>query len=73
MLILEFREVIHIFVDDNVEVIWLVMRRDVCLCKCFRHLELLYPNLLYKKEKREANYSRSRRKKRQERCCEFGV
>ena len=38
VLVLEFGEVVDIFVDDDVEVIGLIMRRHVCLREGLGHL-----------------------------------
>jgi hypothetical protein len=38
MLILELRQVVDVLVDGDIEVVWLVVRCDVCLGEGFRHL-----------------------------------
>ena len=40
MFILEGRQVVNVLVDSDVQIVWLVMRRDVCLGEGFRHLAL---------------------------------
>jgi hypothetical protein len=39
MLILEFGQVVDIFVNDDPKVVWLVMRRYVTLGECLGHDE----------------------------------
>lgn len=47
MLVCEGSEVVDIFVDDNVEVVWLVVCRDVSLGECFGHLGCAVVVVLY--------------------------
>lgn len=40
MFILEGSQVVDVLVDGDVQVVWLVVRRNVCLGEGFRHLAL---------------------------------
>jgi hypothetical protein len=40
MFILEGSQVVNVLVDSDVQIVWLVVRRDVSLGEGFRHLAL---------------------------------
>jgi hypothetical protein len=40
MFILEGRQVVDVLVDSNEQIVWLVVRRDICLREGLRHLAL---------------------------------
>jgi hypothetical protein len=38
MLLLKSRQIIHILIDNNIQIRRLIMRRNVSSAECFRHL-----------------------------------
>jgi hypothetical protein len=38
VVILKVGQIVHILINDDVEAVWLVMRRNVGLCESFGHL-----------------------------------